>query len=156
MLLKKYKRRPDAWNKHAVLHVYWNLESEAASFSANTAHLFRLISWLLELDSGTRLLCNNVLYSIALYFHHQSHPQLGAVFSLAPSLHCFWYYFSTLLQKHIRHIPTWGIHFSVSYLFAFSFCPWGSQGNYTEVACHSLLQWTTFCQNSPPWPSCLG
>ena len=21
-----------------------------------------------------------------------------------------------------------------------------------EVVCHSLLQWTTFCQNSPPWP----
>ena len=21
---------------------------------------------------------------------------------------------------------------------------------------HSLLQWTTFCQTSPPWPACLG
>ena len=21
---------------------------------------------------------------------------------------------------------------------------------------HSLLQWTTFCQTSPPWPTCLG
>ena len=21
---------------------------------------------------------------------------------------------------------------------------------------HSLLQWTTFCQNTPPWPVCLG
>ena len=27
---------------------------------------------------------------------------------------------------------------------------WGSQGKNTEVVCHSLLQWTTFCQNSPP------
>ena len=26
----------------------------------------------------------------------------------------------------------------------------GSQGKNTEVVCHSLLQWTTFCQNSPP------
>ena len=50
MLLSKYKRKPDAWNKHAVPH----LESEAASFSADTAHLFRLIPWLLELDSGSR------------------------------------------------------------------------------------------------------
>ena len=25
-----------------------------------------------------------------------------------------------------------------------------------EVVCHSLLQWTTFCQTSPPWPVCLG
>ena len=24
------------------------------------------------------------------------------------------------------------------------------------VVCHSLLQWTTFCQNSPPWPVRLG
>ena len=33
---------------------------------------------------------------------------------------------------------------------------WGSQGKDTEVACHSLLQWTTFCQTSPPWSGCLG
>ena len=25
----------------------------------------------------------------------------------------------------------------------------GSQGKSTEAVCHSLLQWTTFCQNSP-------
>ena len=24
------------------------------------------------------------------------------------------------------------------------------------MVCHSLLQWTTFCQTSPPWLSCLG
>jgi len=24
------------------------------------------------------------------------------------------------------------------------------------VVCHSLLQWTTFCQTSPPWPARLG
>ena len=33
---------------------------------------------------------------------------------------------------------------------------WGSQGKNTEVVCHSLLQWTTFCQTSPSWPACLG
>ena len=33
---------------------------------------------------------------------------------------------------------------------AFSYCLWGSHGKNTEVVCHSLLQWTTFCQNSPP------
>ena len=36
--------------------------------------------------------------------------------------------------------------------FAFSYCSWCSQGKNTEVVCHSLLQWTTFCQTSPPWP----
>ena len=35
-------------------------------------------------------------------------------------------------------------------------CSWGSQGKDTEVVSHSLLQWTTFCQNSPPWPILLG
>ena len=40
----------------------------------------------------------------------------------------------------------WGVPLSVSYHFAFSYCSWGSQGKNTEVACHSLLQWTTLCQ----------
>ena len=31
-----------------------------------------------------------------------------------------------------------------------SYCSWGSQGKNAEVVCHSLLQGTTFCQNSPP------
>ena len=53
--------------------------------------------------------------------------------------------------------PTnWGVHLSVSYLFAFSYCSWGSQGKDTEVVCHSLLQWTTFCQTSPPGAIHLG
>ena len=44
----------------------------------------------------------------------------------------------------------------MSYLFAFSYCSWVPQGKNTEVVCHSLLQWTTFCQTSPPWPFHLG
>ena len=39
--------------------------------------------------------------------------------------------------------------FPVSYLFAFSYHSCGSQGKNTEVVCHSLLQWTMFCHNSP-------
>ena len=53
------------------------------------------------LDSWTqysRFPCNIALYNIRLYFHHQSHPQLSTVFTLAPPLHSFWSYFSTLLQ----------------------------------------------------------
>ena len=45
---------------------------------------------------------------------------------------------------------------SVYYLFAFSYCSLGFQGKNTEVVCQSLLQWTTFCQTSPQWPSHLG
>ena len=44
----------------------------------------------------------------------------------------------------------------MSYLFAFSYCSWGSQGKNIEVVCNSVLQWTTFCQTSPPWPEHLG
>ena len=69
MLLKKYKRRPDAWNKHTVPHVYWNLESEAASFSADTAHLFRLIPWLLELDSSNSVI--NVINYISKFLKYK-------------------------------------------------------------------------------------
>ena len=49
----------------------------------------------------------------------------------------------------------WSSPLSVLF-FAFSCCSWGSQGKNTDVVCHSLLQWTTFCQTSPPWPICLG
>ena len=44
----------------------------------------------------------------------------------------------------------------MSYHFAFSYCSWGSQGKNPEVVFHSLLQWTAFCQTSPPWPDRLG
>ena len=81
--------------------------------------------------------------------YHQSHAQLGVVFVLAPSLHAFWGYFSTDLQQHIGHLLTWGVHLSMSCVFAFSYCSLGSQGKNTLVVCHSLLQWTTFCQTSP-------
>ena len=40
--------------------------------------------------------------------------------------------------------------------FSFSYHSWGSQGKNTEGVCHSLLQWTTFCQNFPPWHIHLG
>ena len=44
----------------------------------------------------------------------------------------------------------------MSYLFTFSYCSWRSQGKNIEEVCHSFLQWTTFCQTSPPWPVRLG
>ena len=60
------------------------------------------------------------------------------------------------LLQHVGHLPTWGVPLSVSYHFAFSYCSWGSQGKNKEVVCHSLLQWTTFCQTSPLIPVHLG
>ena len=54
-----------------------------------------------------------------------------------------------------------GTYRSGEFLFrVLSFCLFilfmGSQGKNPEVVCHSLLQWTTFCQTSPPWPVHLG
>ena len=69
-------------------------------------------------------------YSIGPFFHHQSHPHLGVVFTLVLSLHSFWSYFSTDLQQHIGHLPNWEVH-----LFSFPYCSWGSQGKNTEVVC---------------------
>ena len=63
MLLSKYKRRPDALNKHVVLY----LESEATSLSADTAHPFRLIPWLLELDSSSRTWLRD--FTFTFHFH---------------------------------------------------------------------------------------
>ena len=40
--------------------------------------------------------------------------------------------------------------------FVLLYSSWGSHGKYTLVVCHSLLQWITFCQNSPLWPIRLG
>ena len=111
---------------------------------------FYLDSW----TKHSRFLCNTVLYSIGLYFHHQTHPQLGVVSTLAQPLHSFCSFFSALRQQYIEHPPICGAHLSVSYFFFFyfSYCPWVSQGKNTEVVGHSLPQWTTFCQKSPPCP----
>ena len=56
------------------------------------------------------------------------------------SLKCFFWHFP-LSQSRNRTFPK---------ALVPSYCSWGSQGKNTEVACHSLLQWTTFCQTSPP------
>ena len=71
-------------------------------------------------------------------------------------LHSFWSYFSTLLQEHIGPLPTWGVHLSGSYLFAFSYCSRGSQGKNADVVCHSLLQWPHFVRTLRHDPSVLG
>ena len=42
------------------------------------------------------------------------------------------------------------------YLFILFAFLWSSQGKNTEVVCHCLFQWTTFCQTSPTRPISLG
>ena len=88
---------------------------------------------------------------------------LSPVASTAGYCFCFGSIRSFFLELFLHWSPVtyWaptdqGSFPSVSYHFAFSYCSWGSQGKNTEVVCHSLLQWTTNCQNSPPWPIHLG
>ena len=46
--------------------------------------------------------------------------------------------------KQLTLSLTWGVYLSVSYLFAFSYCSWGSQGKNSEVVWDSLLWWAHF------------
>ena len=83
----------------------------------------------------------------------------GALFLLAPSQFILSGAISNcppLFPRSIGHLLTWEAHLPVSYLCAFSYCSWGSHSKNTGVIFHSLLQWTTFCQNSSLWPVCLG
>ena len=88
---------------------------------------------------------------------------LSSVTSTTGCCFCFSSILSFFLELflHLSPVACWaptdlGVHLSVSYRFAFSYCSWVSQGKNTEVSCHSLFQWTTFCQNSPQWPVHLG
>ena len=102
-------------------------------------------------------------YAILLFtasdFHHQSHLQPGVFVFLFSFVSVSSFFLELFL--HWSPVAYWaptnlGVHLSVSYLFAFSYCSWGSRGNNIKVLCHSLVQWATFCQNSPPWPVHLG
>ena len=56
-----------------------------------------ILPWFMDLTF--RVLCSIPLYSIGHFFYDQSHPQLGIVFALAPSLHSFWSYFPLISRS---------------------------------------------------------
>ena len=95
-------------------------------------------------------------YSIRPCFYHQSHPQLGNSFCFG-SIPLFF----LELFLHWSPVAYWTpTNLGSSCFSILSFClfilfMWFSSNN-TEVVCHSLLQWTTFSQTSPPWPVHLG
>ena len=97
-----------------------------------------------------------VLLQIQIFLRSPVTFTTGHCFCFGPASSLFLELFLHFSPVAYGHLLTWGVHLSVSYLFAFSYCSWGSQGKNTEVVCHSLLQWGTFCQNSPPWPICIG
>ena len=107
----------------------------------------------------------DLIFQVPMQYHSLQHETLlpSPVISTTGCCFCFGS-ISSFFQELFLHwspVTYWaptdlGVHLSVSYLFAFSYCSLGSQGKNTEVVCHSLLQWTMFCQNSPPWPIHLG
>ena len=54
---------------------------------------------------------------------------------------------AALSQQHLLVFEIAPLEFH----FACSYYSWDSQGKNTEVVCHSLLQWTTFCQWPQDW-----
>ena len=141
----------------------WTAAYQASLSITNSQSMLKFMSssrWYHPTISSSVIPFSSYLQSLpaSLFQQASSSHQMAniIIFTLAQPLHSFWNYFSTLLQKYIGHLLTWRVHLSVSYLFAFSYCSWGSQGKNTEVVCHSLLQWTMFCQDSPPWPVHLG
>ena len=70
---------------------------------------------------------------------------------------------SFLLELFLHSSPVayWApIDLGGSFFSVMAFCLFilfmGFQDKNVEVVCHSLLQWTMFCQISPPWPVHLG
>ena len=103
----------------------------------------------------SRFLCNIALYSIRPFFYHQSiHNWVLFLLWLHPFILSG--VISPLISSSIFGTYRPG-EFLFQYLIILPFYySWGSQGKNTEVVCHSLLQWTTFCQPSLPWPILLG
>ena len=51
------------------------------------------------------------------------------------------FFLELFLQWYIGYLLTLEAHLSVSCLFAFSYCSWGSQGKNAEVVCHQIPWW---------------
>ena len=79
----------------------------------------------------SRFLCSTVLYSIELYFHHQTHPQLGVF--------VFFFFFSTLAQ----HLDSFKLFMGFSRQEFWSGLPFPSPVGrlLSELATMSHLSW---------------
>ena len=107
----------------------------------------------------------NLTFQVSVLYCSLQHWTLVSPPDTSTTGHCFHFdsASSLLLEICLHSFPVayWaptnlGSSSFVSYLFAFTYCPLGSQGKNAEMLYHSLLHWTMFCHNSPPWPICLG
>ena len=110
-------------------------------------------------DSWTqrsRFLCNIVLYSTGLYFHHQTHPPLSIISALTQPLYSSGAIDPLFPSSILDTFWPRGLIFWCHIFFPFSYHPWSSPGKNTGGCCHFLLQWIMFCKNSSVWFLCLG
>ena len=93
-----------------------------------------------------------MLFTASDFTSITSHTHNWVLFLLFPHLFIFSGIISPLISCILGTSWPEEFIFQCPVFFAFSCYSWGSQGKNTEVVCHSLLQWTTFCQNYLPWP----
>ena len=102
------------------------------------------------------------IFQIPMQYCSLQHQTLLPPLDTSKPEHCFHFGSASILSGAISSLfsssilGTWGADISVSCLFIFSCYSWGSQGKNAELIWHSIFQWTTFCQNSPPWTFYLG
>ena len=98
----------------------------------------------------------DLTFQVPMWYCSLQHQTLFLSPVTSTTGHCFFFGSVSLffLELFVQSSPVayWaptnlGSYLSVSYLFAFSSCSWGSQGKNNEVVCHCLLQWTTICQS---------
>ena len=130
-------------------------------FTLSICHLTTCnLSWFMSLP--LQVLMQYRFYSIRLYFHYQSHPQLGIVFALA-LLFCFGSISSFFLELFLHWSPVayWtptdlgSSSFSVlSFCLFILFMGFSRQECWSGLPFHSPV--ATFCQTSPPGPVCFA
>ena len=94
------------------------------------------LPWFVDLTF--QVLWNIALYSIGLYFHYQSHPQLGIVFALALFLHSSWSYSPQISRSILGTYRPVEFIFHCPIFLSFLTVHGGSQDKNTEVVWHSF------------------
>ena len=80
-----------SWIKFLIPVHFSSLIPKKLIFTLVTSYLAASsLPWFMVLTF--QVLCNAVLYSIGLYFHHQTHPQQGTVSAVARPLPSVWSY----------------------------------------------------------------
>ena len=87
-----------------------------------------------------QILSTRHIYNLVLFPVWPSHFIISGAISNCPLL-----FPSSILDTFQ---PGVGAHLLVSYIFAFSYCSWGSIRKNTGIGCHFLFHWIIFCQNS--------